>query len=119
VKIIYATDKLEKQCTDLKEAKKAFGGDKGLAISLLARVNAIRAAHVIKDIIAMPQFHFHKLSGKKEGLFAVDVKSRRDKWRIILCPLDENEEIFGSCHIDEICTIVSIVEIVEVSAHYE
>ena len=28
---------------------------------------------------------------KLEGFFAIDVKSRRDKWRIILQPLDENE----------------------------
>ena len=67
----------------------------------------------------MPAFHFHKLQGKLDGYFAIDVKSRTDKWRIILQPLDEKEEVFDSCNIDEIAVIVEIVEIREVSAHYE
>lgn len=90
-----------------------------LAVSLHSRINAIENADVIKDIIVTPQFHFHKLQGKMEGLFAIDVKSRKDKWRIILCPLDENEKQFQPCHIDEIAVVVRIVKIMEVSAHYE
>lgn len=119
MKIKYANEKLEQQCTSVKAAVKLFGGDKNMAVSLLSRINAIQDADVIKDIIATPQFRFHNLHGKKEGLFAIDVKTRRDKWRIILCPLDENEEEFVPCHIDEISKIVKIVKIMEVSPHYE
>lgn len=119
MKIIYANDKVEQQCTNIKTATKLFGGNKNLAISLFARVNAIANAEVIKDIISMPQFHFHKLDGNLNGLFAIDVKSRRDKWRLILCPLDDQENEFNPCHIDEIAGSVRIVEIMEVSAHYE
>ena len=119
MKIKYANEKLEQQCTSMKAATKLFGGDKSLAISLLSRINAIQDADVIKDIIATPQFHFHNLHGKKEGLFAIDVKTRRDKWRIIFYPLDENEERFNPCHIDKIAGTVKIVEIMEVSPHYE
>ncbi len=119
MKINYSSQKVELQCTSLKAATKLFGGDNKLATSLLARINAIEKADVIKDIIAMPPFHFHNLHGKMEGFFAIDVRTRRDKWRIILQPLDENEQIFYPCHIDEIAAIVRIVEIREVSAHYE
>ena len=119
MKILYANDKVKLQCISLKTATKLFGGDKNLAISLLARISAIENADVIKDVIAMPQFHFHNLHGKMEGCFAIDVKTRRDKWRIILQPLEENEQPFDSCHIDEIAAIVRIIEIKEVSAHYE
>ena len=119
VKIKYANDKIEQQCTSIKAAAKLFGGNKSLAVSLHSRINAIESAEIIKDIIFMPQFHFHNLHGDMEGLFAVDVKSRRDKWRIILCPLDEKEEEFTPCHIDEISGIVKIVRIEEVSPHYE
>lgn len=59
-------------------------------------INAIMAADTIMDIIAMPPFHFHKLKGDMEGLFAVVVKTRR-----------------------EIAVTVKIVKVVEVSAHYE
>lgn len=119
MKINYACTKVELQCTSLKAAKKLFGGDRNLAISLLARINAIERADVIKDIIATPSFHFHNLHGKWEGFFAIDVKTRRDKWRIILQPLDEDEQPFDPCHIDEIAVFVRIVEIRKVSAHYE
>lgn len=98
---------------------KLFGGDKKMAVSLMARINAIEQAEVIKDIIIMPTFHFHNLKGNLRKYFAIDVKTRKDKWRIILQPLDENEDVFDPCNIDEIATVVKIVEIREVSAHYE
>lgn len=117
--IQYADKRTEKQCTEFKEAARLFGGDKKMAVSLLARINALEQAEVLKDIIMMPVFHFHGLKGKFNGLFAIDVKSRRDKWRIILLPLNEKKEAFEPCHIDEISASVRIVEIREVSAHYE
>ncbi len=119
MQIIYSKKKVRLQCTSPKEAVKLFGGNRELVRSLLSRINAIEQAVVIKDIIAMQSFHFHKLNGKLEGFFAMDVKTRRDKWRIILQPLDENEKAFVPCNIDEIAHIVTIVEIREVSAHYE
>ncbi|MBR4760716.1 MAG: type II toxin-antitoxin system RelE/ParE family toxin [Lachnospiraceae bacterium] len=119
MKIKYANGKVERYCTSIKAATKLFGGDKRLAKSLLARINAIEQAGVIKDIIVMPTFRFHKLQGDLKEYFAIDVKTSRDKWRIILQPLDENEEPFNPLKIDEIAMTVKIVEIREVSAHYE
>lgn len=119
VKIKYANTKTEKQCNSLKEATKLFGGDKKMAMSLMARINAIEKADVIKDIIVMPTFRFHKLQGKLKKYFAIDVKTKRDKWRIILQPLDEDEKEYDPLNIDEFAGIVKIVEIREVSAHYE
>lgn len=119
MEIKYASEKVEQQCSSMKAATKLFGGNKSLAISLHSRINSIKSAEVIKDIILMPQLHFHKLYGELEGLFAIDVKSRKDKWRIIICPLDENGEEYEPCNIDEISGTVKIVEIEEVSPHYE
>lgn len=123
MKLEYASDKLKKQCTSLKEAQKLLGGDKPLAMSLLARVNALERADVIKDIIVQPTFHFHALKKKNgrdlEGYFAIDVKSRKEQWRLILQPLDDDGEPYIPCNIDEIAGIVKIVEITEVSKHYE
>lgn len=119
MKINYANGKVERQCTSIKEATKLFGGDKKMATSLLARINAIEQASVIKDIIMMPTFRFHKLQGNLKKYFAIDVKTSRDKWRIVLQPLDEEENPFDPLNIDEIAMTVKIVEIREVSAHYE
>ena len=61
MELIYATAKVENQCESLNAAKKLFGGDAALANSLMARINALRQADTIKDIIVQPAFHFHKL----------------------------------------------------------
>lgn len=119
MKIIYASEKLEKECTKLDWAKKKFGGNKKLAISLLARINAIEQADTVMDIVAIPSFHFHNLSGKRKGEFAIDVKTRRDNWRLILVPLNDEEKEFDPCDIDKVAKIAKIVLIKEVSSHYE
>ena len=54
-----------------------------------------------------------------EGYFAIDVKERTDKWRIIVEPLNENELQFEKYNIDIIASKVRIVGIKEVSNHYE
>ena len=68
-------------------------------------------------------FRFHDLVNKKgrklEGYFAIDVTPIREPWRIILQPLDENKQPYSPCNIDEIAGYVKIVEIAEVSKHYE
>lgn len=119
VQLVYENSKVQKQCTDLKTAKKLFGGNTIMATSLFARINALQQASVIKDIVVMPTFHFHKLSGGMDGYFAIDIKTRREPWRIIIQPLDENENPYVPCNIDEIAGMVRIVEIKEVSNHYE
>lgn len=123
MELIYASEKIEGQCTSINAANKLFSGNKMLGVSLLSRINALKEADTIKDIIVQPAFHFHKLGNKKgknlEGYFAIDVKTRREQWRIILQPLDNNKVPFDSCNIDRIAEIVKIVEITEVSKHYE
>ena len=119
----YSSEKVKSQCTSKKAANKLFGGNKALAQSLLARINALKSAENIKDIIVQPAFRFHSLKNKNgrnlEGYFAIDVKSKREPWRIILQPLNENKEPYNPCNIDEISNNVRIVEITEVSKHYE
>lgn len=119
----YASEKVKSQCTSVKAANKLFGGDAVLTRSLLARINALERAENIKDIIVQPTFRFHDLKNKKgrnlQGCFAIDVKSIREPWRIILQPLDGDKQLFDPCNIDEISEKVRIVEIREVSKHYE
>lgn len=123
VELVYASDKVRIQCTSVKAAKKLFGGNAELVKSLFARINALQMADTIMDIIVQPTFHFHKLGNMNrknlEGFFAIDVKSRKEQWRVILQPLNENKEPFEPCQIDRISSYVRIVEITEVSKHYE
>ena len=123
MKLVFASKKLEEQCTSVKAANKLFGGDAVLGRSLLARINALKQAETLKDIIVQPAYHFHNLSNKKgrnlDGYFAIDVKTRREQWRIIIQPLDKDKKPYIPCNIDEIAGIIRIVEITEVSKHYE
>ena len=94
-----------------------------MAISLFSRINALQQSETIMDIILQPQMRFHKLTNKGknnnfEGYFAIDVKTKRDKWRLIIEPLDDDEKLIP-CNIDLIAKIVKIIEIKEVSNHYE
>ena len=50
MKVVYATDKVENLCEDLKVAKKNFDGNTVLANSLMARINALKQADTIKDL---------------------------------------------------------------------
>ncbi len=115
----YKNEKVKEQCTSVKAAKKLFGGDATLTTSLHARINALANADNLRDIIVQPRFRFHDLHGKLEGYFAIDVKTKREPWRIILQPLDESMQPYNPCNVDEISGIVRIVEITEVSKHYE
>ncbi len=117
--IEYKNEKVKEQCTSVKAAKKLFGGDAALTTSLLARINALKNADTLRDIIVQSRFHFHSLQGNMDGYFAIDVKTRREPWRIILQPLDDNKQPYNPCNIDEISGSVRIVEIEEVSKHYE
>lgn len=123
MELVYKNDKVKMQCTSVKAAKKLFGGNASLATSLLARVNALKNAKIIKDIIVIPNFYFHSLENKGrkilKGYYAIDVKTRKDAWRMILRLLDEKKEPYLDVGIDQIAEIVEIVEITEVSKHYE
>lgn len=122
MELVYASKRVKELCTKLKTAQKLFGGDTKLAVQLFSRINALEQAPTLKDIVVQPQFHFHKLvhRGRKnfEGCYAIDVKSRKNPWRLILQPLDTNKAPFESHSIDEIVDTVKIVEIMEVSKHY-
>lgn len=119
----YISDKVKLQCTSVTAAKKLFGGDATLTKSLLARINALSHADNIKDIIVQPAFRFHDLKNKKkkdlDGYFAIDVKSKKEPWRIILQPLNKDRRPYDPCNIDEIAEHVKIIKIREVSKHYE
>ncbi len=123
MELVYASKKTEDQCNNFKIAKRFFGGDASAAEKLLSRINALEQAPNLKDIIVQPQFRFHGLKdkgkSKLKGYFAIDIKSKARAWRLILRPLDNNKKPFDPCNIDEIADIVEIIEIKEVSKHYE
>ena len=124
MKIIYKNKKVEEICTNFNRAKTLFGGDELLATSLLARINALKSAAIIRDIINLRPLRFHPLKNKGKGhdysgYYAIDVKTFKERWRIILSLLDENENKCDNTGVYGSSNVVEIIEIIEVSDHYE
>jgi hypothetical protein len=81
------------------------------------------SAETLHDIVVLPPFRLHKLDNRNgknlKGFFALDVKSKKEPWRIIIEPLNKDLLPYNPCHIDVIARVVKIIEIKEISNHYE
>lgn len=109
MKIFYKNKKLEKQCTNLKIAKKEYG-DK-VAIRLFKAINFIQEVPNLSMVINFRAYHFHNLKGDRNGQYAIDIGSRRDGYRLIM---EFNEEdVFKNA----IC--IENIYLVEMGKHYE
>ncbi|WP_281273617.1 type II toxin-antitoxin system RelE/ParE family toxin [Companilactobacillus furfuricola] len=91
-------------------AKKDF--PEKIAKKLLRLVNFIKASEDVQSIINNPLYYFHKLHGKKEGLYSMDIDGRRSSYRLIVT-FDNNMDT----NMDSL--IIQEIIIVEVSKHYE
>lgn len=112
MQVSYKNKRIEKQCTNLREAKKAYS--EKVAIKLLKRVHFLMAAENLESVINYPIHHFHDLKGNREGLYAIDVDGRRGSYRLLLS-IDgfSKEQVFTAA------SEITIIEITEVSNHYE
>lgn len=117
MEIRYKNKKTEKQCADFKLAKKDF--NEIVAELLHSRINFIKQAKNFSDVINNPTFHFHGLTGKQQGLYAIDL-GRKIGFRLIIEPLKEDESSLKTERdIEKIKQCTKIVLIVEVTNHYE
>lgn len=110
---IQYNDKLaEKQCTDLKQAKRDFS--EKIAKKLHRLINFIDSADNLSSVQAFPTYNFHNLHGNRKGQYAVDIDGRKSKYRLIVCfdGYDESE-IFSNA------TSIEVIQVEEVSKHYE
>ena len=91
--------------------------------SFYEKLYYLQRADNLKEVYLIQCFRLHKLrnvgKSRLEGYFAIDVKTRKEPWRIILQPLDENMQSISSCDIDRTAAFVKIIEIKEISKHYE
>ncbi len=114
MKVLYKSKKIEKLCNDERKLISEYG--KEVATKLIAVINLLESAYNLKDILAFTQYRLHLLKGKYDGLFSMRLGSTTG-FRLIIMPLDENENIVKNS--TNVYTITVNVEIVEVSKHYE
>lgn len=110
--INYKNKKVEKQCTDLGQAKKDF--PMKVAKKLHKLINFIEAAENLESIINMHNLSFHPLTRNREGEYSMDIDGRRGSYRLITSFKGaSNDQIFA----DSIS--IKSIKIEEVSKHYE
>lgn len=117
MKIIYKNNKVEKQCNNLKEAKKSFGR---YGEDVIACKNLLESMGSFSDVMNYPPLHCHKLKGEMKNMWGIDVKSRKCSLRIVIAPLDEKgKKVLADSNFAITCKELKVVLIEEVGNHYE
>ncbi len=88
-----------------------------IKLLLIITRDYITDAVSFQDIAMNRPLRLERLSGKLKNLWSIRVGNT--KYRIILIPCDDNEVEITNGDILAIATTIKIVEIVEVSNHYE
>lgn len=112
MEIVYQNRTVERQCTELRRAKRDFS--EKVAIKLLSRVNFLKAAETLESVINNPILHFHALKGGLAGSYAIDIDGRRSSYRLIVRFDDYCKQLVYTD-----AKSIEIIKIMEVSHHYE
>ena len=107
MEITFRTKKLQKTCSQKKEAIKAF--NKGVAGKLMQRLMELSAFENLSQVPHTPPPRCHELSGKRKGTFAVDLGH---PWRLVFAPANGHVPRLEDSGIDkEQVTAIEIISI--------
>lgn len=79
--------------------------------------NFMENASSLKDVFSFIPFHFERLKGDRKGQWSIRLGGTG--YRVILYPCDSNGSVIHDGDILSICCSITIVEIQEVTNHYE
>ncbi|NJL27190.1 MAG: killer suppression protein [Thermoanaerobaculia bacterium] len=71
MEVIFATQKLRKECNDSKKCQRSHGPRRARLIGL--RLDELRAAENLADVRQLPHARCHELHGNLAGLLSVDL----------------------------------------------
>lgn len=103
----FKTKKLKKQCEEPIEAQKEYGlriGNK-----LTQRVSELQSAYTLSDLARIPAARLHKLEGRRNDEYAIDLIH---PFRLIIKPILEEDD-----NINDL-TSIKIVRIEEVTDYH-
>ena len=86
--IIYRTNKLQRQCTDAREARRDYGQE--LAVKLSQRIRELQAADSVEMLVRFRIGRCHALAGNLAGCYAMDLAH---PYRLIFEKADIRNEI--------------------------
>lgn len=108
--VTYSNDKVRKQCTNFKEAKRKF--PQKVPLNLFKLINLLEAADSLADIQKIPKYNLHALRGNYAGKWALRVDGNSGYRLIVSFELDNATISIHAVDVTEI-------NIEEVSKHYE
>ena len=115
--IEYKNSKIRKQCTDFREANKHY--NRKVAEALHSVINYIENADTLIDVKNFPPFNLHPLQRDRKGTFAIDLAGRRSGFRLIIKPLDDDNQEWKDVDLHTIYKSTRVLVILEVTNHYE
>ena len=129
MKVSYASPQIESACTSVSTAAELFRGNRDLAVKLMSRINALKQADRIQDIMLDPSSGFRRTANRDgpdadsepELLFAISIRTQEEIWQILLQLLDEKEEPLApyQFNLTDNDVTARVLEITEVIRHHE
>ena len=117
MEIIYKNDKLKDVCENLKLATRKYGLD--VAKALHRVLDFLAKAENLKDFSLVKHLRLHQLKGNRQDQYSITLLNS-SKYRLIVYPIDENNNIMKSLDNEDLMFIKCIkIQIEEVSEHYE
>ena len=116
MKVLFRNKEAEKQYSPKYSKKWKYPKD--VKEKLLAAGGVIKAATSLKDIMNYRPFHFHRLLGKRHGEWGIDL-GRKTGFRIIVIPCNDDNSPILEGDILAQCKAIKVLEIMEVTNHYE
>ena len=112
MEISFRDQKLADMLKDDRELRKKFGR---LAKNVQLRIDLLRQARTLAEVSHAPPPRRHRKKGT-DKTFVIDVKTKKDKWRIEFDVANDPVPLKDDGGID--LNAVTAVEIVEISVHY-
>ena len=116
--LIYQPKHLEKGLTDETKLTRKYGNK--IAAAIVRLIGFLEDSTCLYDVYAMPQYMMELLKGDLAGCYSLTLDKKKSKWRVILVPLDENNEPIRPSD-NEIGFLKSVkaVAIRRISEHYD
>ncbi|PIM75753.1 hypothetical protein [Fusobacterium polymorphum] len=108
MEIRYKNKRIRDICENEKKAIKKY--NKIIAEKLIFSIEFLKNSNSLKDVADYQNFRLHELKYERKGQFAIDL-GKTTGYRLIIEPITVNEIISYES--------INIVEIMEVSNHYE
>lgn len=116
MEINYKTKKVEKICTNHKEAKKKLGHE--VSLNLSALLQKLTAAKNLNDLRAFKKHRVHTLKGDRKGQVSLTIH-RSSPLRVVCRPKDEEGNYWNGKDELNMYTSYEIIEIEEISDYHE